>query len=110
MGFTFEAAEERVAVLLAGAEIDYDEQADMLDEARAVTARQTTYRLPVAQRTALDEREFAGPNRTFPLDSQQSANASLTRLAMLHDRLPTEIANKIRRRLEKALASDHTEI
>jgi hypothetical protein len=110
LGFTVEEAEERVTVLLSGAEIDYDEQADMLDEVRAVTAGQTAYRLPTAQRTALDEREFAGPNRTFPLDSPRSATASLARLDTLQDRLPAEILSKIRRRLEKTAGNSGTRV
>ena len=102
LGFTLKDAEGRAAILAAGAYIDFDEEADMLDEVRAFSAGEIKHRLLVAERARLAEKDFAGPNRTFPMHDAQTLHASHIRLLkMAVGVLPTAVYEGIRTRLQE---------
>jgi hypothetical protein len=105
LGFTFKDAEARAVILAAGAWVDFDEEADMLDEVRAVSTGMVEKRLSVAERLNLNEKDFAGPNRTFPAHDAQTTRASWYRLQHLPlGTLPAAVHEGVRTRLHEQAA------
>ena len=58
-------------------------------------------RLTAAQRNALPDSAFAGPNRTFPITDKNHARAAL----MLANKAPAGARAKIRKRADKKLGA-----
>ena len=55
-------------------------------------------KLRAAQRNALPESAFAGPHRSFPVDTPNRARNALARASQFHPELKVKIAAKVHRK------------
>jgi hypothetical protein len=52
-------------------------------------------RLTAERRNALPNKEFAGPDRSFPIDTENRARNALARVSQFHPELKARVTDKV---------------